>query len=94
MKNIAQQWEERLGQKTPKEETQDQRRPKVVGKRLRRGIGAAKRNRPLTQFALETLRDAEPQEVTQEGRSPQPTAENELQTTADQEVIGNPTHST
>jgi hypothetical protein len=54
VKNIAKQWEERLGQKARKEKTQDQRRPKP------RGIGAAKRNRPLTQFALETLRDAEP----------------------------------
>jgi hypothetical protein len=93
VKNIAKQWEERLGQKLPKEKTQDQGRPKAVGKGARRGIGAAKRNRPLTQFALETLRDAESQELTQEGRSPQPTA-NERPTTADQEVVGNPTHST
>jgi hypothetical protein len=93
VKNIAKQWEERLGQKMSKEKTQDQSRPKVVGKGARRGIGAAKRNRPLTQFALETLRDAESQELTQEGRSPQPTA-NERQTTADQEEVGNPTHST
>ncbi len=82
VKNIAKQWEERLGQKMSKEKTQDQSRPKVVGKGARRGIGAAKRNRPLTQFALETLRDAEPQELTQKGRSPQPMA-NERQTTAD-----------
>jgi hypothetical protein len=86
VKNIAKQWEERLGQKMSKEKTQDQSRPKVVGKGARRGIGAAKRNRPLTQFALETLRDAESQELTQEG------VENERQTTADQEVVGNPTH--
>mgnify|MGYP003642614087 CR=1 FL=1 len=92
VKNIARQWEERLGQKMSKEKTQDQSKPKVVGKGARRGIGAAKRNRPLTQFALETLRDAERQELTQ-GRSPQPTA-NERQTTADQEAVGNPTHST
>jgi len=44
----------------PKEKTQDQRRPKIVGKGVQRGIGAAKRNRPLTQLALETLRDAKP----------------------------------
>jgi hypothetical protein len=78
---------ERLGQKTHKEETQDQRKPKVMGNGLRRGIGAAKRDRPLTQFALETLRDAESQELTQEGPSPQTTVENERQTTVDQEVV-------
>jgi hypothetical protein len=94
VKNIAKQWEERLGQKMSKEKTQDQSRPKIVGKGARRGIGAAKRNRPLTQFALETLRDAESQELTQEGPSPQTTVENERQTTADQEVVGNPTHNT
>jgi hypothetical protein len=93
VKNIAKQWEERIGQKIPKK-TQDQRRPKVVGKGLRRGIGAAKRDRPLTQFALETLRDAGPQELIQEGRSPQTMVEDERQTTADQEVVGNPAHST
>jgi hypothetical protein len=85
---------ERLGQKKPKEKTQDQGRPKVVGKDLRRprGIGAAKRDRPVTQFALETLRDAEPQELI-EGPSPQTMAEDERQTTADQKIVGNPTHS-
>lgn len=62
-----------------------------MGKRARRSISTAKRNRPLTQFALGTLRDAESQE--QEGRSTQPTA-NKRQTTADQEVVGNPAHST
>jgi hypothetical protein len=83
VKNIAKQWEERIGRKKS-EKTQDQRRPKAVGKGLRRGIGAAKRDRPLTQFALETLRDAEPQTM----------VEDERQITADQEVVGNLTHST
>ncbi|CZR66318.1 uncharacterized protein PAC_16219 [Phialocephala subalpina] len=92
VKNIAKQWEERLGQEMRKEKTQDQRRPKVVGKGVQRGIGAATRNRPLTQFALETLKDAEPQEFIQ-GPSHQTEAENERRTIADQEEVGNPIHS-
>jgi Protein of unknown function (DUF3723) len=92
VRNIAKQWEERLGQKMRKEKTQDQRKPKVVGKGVQRGIGAAKRNRPLTQFALGTLRDAKPQELIQ-GPSHQTAAENERRTMADQEEVGNPIHS-
>ncbi|RDL36213.1 uncharacterized protein BP5553_06825 [Venustampulla echinocandica] len=92
VKNITKQWEERLGQKMPKEKTQDQRRPKIVGKGVQRGIGAAKRNWPLTQFELETLRDAEPQELIQ-GPSHQTAVENERRTMADQEEVENPIHN-
>ncbi len=69
----------------PKEKTQDQGRPKVVGKGLRRprGIGVAKRDWPVTQFVLETLRDAKLRELIEEGPSPQTMAEDERQTTAD-----------
>lgn len=92
-RNLVKQWKERQGKEKPSEQKQEQRDSKAAS--VRRGISTAKRNkRPLTQFALETLRDAEPQELTQEGRSPQTIADNERQITADQEVIGNPTHST
>jgi hypothetical protein len=96
VKNIAKQWEERLGQKMPKEKTQDQERPKVVGKGFRRprGIGAAKRDRPVTQLALKTLRDAELRELIEEGPSPQTITEDKRQTAADQNIVGNPTHRT
>lgn len=76
----------------PKEKTQDQSRPNVVGKGARRGIGTAKRDRPLTQFALETLRDAVPQELIH-GPSHQTAAENERRTMAGQEEVGNPIYS-
>ncbi|KAH7111361.1 hypothetical protein B0J11DRAFT_543704 [Dendryphion nanum] len=94
VRNIAKQWEERLGQKISKEKTQDQSKPKVVENGARRGISAAKKNRPLTQFALETLRDAESQERAHEGLSPQTTVRNERQATAVREVVQNPTRST
>ncbi|KAH7108730.1 hypothetical protein B0J11DRAFT_602103 [Dendryphion nanum] len=94
VRNIVKQWEERLGQKISKEKTQDQSKPKVMENGARRGISAAKKKRPLTQFALETLRDAESQERTHEGLSPQTTARNERQATAVREVVQNPTRST
>ncbi|KAH7111054.1 hypothetical protein B0J11DRAFT_473541 [Dendryphion nanum] len=94
VRDIAKQWEERLGQKISGEKTQHQSQPRVVENGAQRGIGAAKKNRPLTQFALETLRNAESQECTHESLSPQTTVRNEYQATTVREVVQNPTRST
>ena len=79
VENLAKQWKDRPKQKKPGKDQLEQEGSKTPRSQggVRRGLGAKRRERPITQFALETLRDAEPQELTQEGPSPQPMAENE-----------------
>ncbi|KAH8799664.1 hypothetical protein F5884DRAFT_758143 [Xylogone sp. PMI_703] len=93
--NLAKQWKERQSRKLSGEQRQEQVNSKAMRSGVPKGIGAVNRSRrPLTQFALETLRDAEPQEPIQEGQTPQTAAENERQNAAEQEAVRNPTHRT
>lgn len=73
---LAKQWIDRPKQKKPDKNQLEQEGSKTPRSQngVRRGLGAKRRERPTTQFAVETLRAAELQELTQEGRSPQPMA--------------------